>query len=245
MKSAISFVIILAVHTAYCFPRCQRPPSFTEELKASYAMFINILGYVGSHDFNKAHVVPWLTIKREIYAQDPLFSYTLWTTEVKKLIDDLHSIDYGWFGNKKLQEAPQKWSEYILKNKRNKRKCEKYLEMIGRKQIRKMKKTNKPTKTMKDLCKCLFSAPAIIRPGYRVTNDLVRSHIDPLTTSKPGREEVIKCSDITERSKTVAKKYNLRFLQYNSHYASGGIATSDQSPKAKELLLKPFSTTQC
>ena len=125
-----------------------------------------------------------------------------------------------------------------MKNDGNKRKCEICLKEI----IQIMKTTNDVTQVMNDLCECLFSAPANIRPGYRITNNWVGSHIDPLTTSKPEEGEVIECSDITQNSKTIAKKYKLLFLQYNDQYTGGGIITSDQSPKAHKSAPKP---TQC
>ena len=245
MKTEIFFVIILSVDIVSTFPQCPRPPDFTRELKDSYAMFMNILGYVGSRNFDKAHVVPWQTMKRKIYEQDPSVSLPLWTAEVRKLIDNLHFIDNEWFGNKKLQETPRKWREYYEKNKSNKRKCEEYLGKIDRTQIQRMKATNVATRAMRDLCQCIFSAPANIKPGYRDTNNFVGSHIDPLTTSKPEEDEVIECSDITERSKTIAREYDLLFQQYNDQYTGGGIVSSDQLPKARESPPKPFSTTQC
>ena len=72
-----------------------------------------------------------------------------------------------------------------------------------------MKTTNDMTKEIKSLCKCLFSAPANIKPGYR--KFLVRSYFDPLTTSKPEEEEDIVCSDITQISKK-----NINYFSYNT-----------------------------
>ena len=61
-----------------------------------------------------------------------------------------------------------------------------------------MNTTNDMTKEMKILFKFLFRAPANVRPGYRVTNRSVGFYIDPLTTSKIEKEEVIVCSDIRD-----------------------------------------------
>ena len=206
---------------------------------------MNILGYLDSHNVDKAHIVPWQTIKRKIYERDPSDSLPLWSAEVRKLIDNLHLIDNRWFGNKKLQEAPRKWKEYYENNKENKRKCEQYLEKIDKTQIQRMKTTNAATRAMRDLCQCIFSAPANIKPGYKDTNNFIGSYIDPLTTSKPKQDEVIECSDITERSTAIAEEYNLLFLKYNDHYAGGGIVSSDQLPKVRESPTEPFSRTQC
>ena len=183
--------------------------------------------------------------KRKLYAKDPSVSLTLWTDKVNKLIADLHIVDVKWFGNEELKDATRKWKEYKGKNDANMRNCNEYLGKINEKQIQIMKTTNNPAREMNDLCQCIFSAPANIRPGYKATNDLVGSHIDPLTTSKPKQGEVIECSDITDISKAIAKEYNLVFLQYNDEYAGGGIVSSDQSPKARELPPKPFSETPC
>ena len=225
------FVIILSIHTASTFPQCSRPKGFTRELQGSYATFMNILGYKGRRDFSKAHVVPWKTIKAKIYAQDPSVSLLDWTAEVNNLIQNLHYIDDEWFGNKKLQVSSEKWGKYIRRNGANGRKCTEHLGKIDRAQINEMEATNKPTQIMNDLCKCLFSAPANIRPGYKITNNLLGSFFDPLTTSKPTKTKVVKCNDITERSMTIAKKYKLPFLQYKKQYGGGGIVTSDQLPK--------------
>ena len=94
-----------------------------------------------------------------------------------------------------------------------------------------MKATNKPTQIMNDPCKCLFSAPANIRPGYKITNNLLGSFFDLLTTSKPTKNKVVKCNNITERSKTIAEEYKLPFLQDKKQYRDEGIVTSDQLPK--------------
>lgn len=238
-------MIILSVYTASAFPECPRPPSYTRELDDSYALHMNILGYVGSTNFNKAHVVPWKTINRNIHALNPSVSLSSWTLKVGELIDDLHIIDHEWFGNKKLQEAPRKWGQYTANNNENVKNCKEYLIKIDRKEIRKMNTNNSPTLVMKNLCQCIFSAPANIKPGYKATNNIVGNHIDPLTTSKPKQEGVIECSDITERSKNIANKYGLFFLQYNNQYAGGGIVSSDQSQKVQEWPSKPFSTIQC
>ena len=241
MKTAISFVIILSVHTASTFPRCDRPNGFTEALEHTYKMFKNILHDASSHGFSRAHVVPWETIRAKIYEKEPSVPLAPWKTDIEELIKDLHTIDHEWFGNKELQKDQKKWKEYELKNNDNKIKCKNYLENIDEKQIQSMKTTNEVTKEMKSLCKCLFSAPANIRPGYITTNNLVGSCIDPLTTSKPKENKVVECSDITDRSKSSAKKYGLHFRQYNNQYTNGGIATSDQLPKSR----KSLSTTKC
>ena len=219
MKTAISFVIILSVHTATTFPQCKRPKGFTRELRDSHKIFMEILGYekADPYQFNKAHVVPWKTIGEKISGK----TLDIWKTNIEELIEDLHTIDDEWYGNKELRTIPEKRREYELKNDGNKRNCQNYLEKIL--QIQLMKTINDMTKEMKDLCKCLFSAPANIRPGYRVTNSLVGSYIDPLTTSRPGENKVVMCSDITQNSKTLAKKYDIDFLQLD-----GGIVTSDQ-----------------
>ena len=236
MKTTMFFVIILSIHTASAFPQCSRPQRITGELKYSYAMFMNILGYKGRRDFSKAHVVPWKTIKAKICAQDPSVSPFVWTAEVNNLIQDLHSIDDEWFGNKKLQGSSEKWGEYIRRNDANERKCTEHLGKIDRAQINEMETTNKPTQKMNDLCKCLFSAPANIRPGYKITKNLLGSFFDPLTTSKPTKNKVVKCNDVTERSKTIAKEYKLPFLQYKKQYGGGGIVTSDQLPKVSSRI---------
>ena len=107
MKTMISFVIILSVYTASTFSESCRPSSFTRKLDDSYALHVNILGYVGSSNFNKDHIGPWQTIRRNIYALDPSVSLSCWTLKVGELIvDDLRIIDDEWFGNEKLQEAP-------------------------------------------------------------------------------------------------------------------------------------------
>ena len=242
MKTTMFFVVILSIHTASTFPQCGRPRSFTGELQYSYAILMNILGYTGtgSHKFNRAHVVPWEKIKEKVYAKDPSVSYSRWTNDVDFLIQDLHVIDPEWFGNKKLQGSPQERVKYRRRNDANKRNCKGDLGKIDRTQIHQMQTTNKPTQEMNDLCKCLFSAPANIRPGYKVTNNLVGSYFDPLTTSKPTKNDVVTCNDITRRSKTIAKNYKLRFLQYKRQYRGEGIVTSDQAPKvtSRKLLLK-------
>ena len=194
---------------------------------------MNILGCTGkgSHNFNRAHVVPWEKIKAKIYAKDPSVSYSHWTNDVDFLIKDLHVIDPEWFGNKKLQGSPQELAEYQRRNDANKRNCRGDLGKIDTTQIHQMQTTNQPTQEINDLCKCLFSAPANIRPGYKVTNNLVGSYFDPLTTSKPTKNDVVTCNDITTRSKTIAKSYELHFLEYEKQYRGGGIVTSDQAPK--------------
>lgn len=241
MKAAISFVIILSIHTALTFPQCDRPDSFTGALEKSYEIFKNILGYKNSRDFSRAHVVPWEKIKAKIFEMDPSVSFAPWKTEVTKLIEDLHDIDYEWFGNKELQKDQEEWVKYGFKNDNNKKRCEDYLERIDETQIQSIIIDGKIKGEMKSLCKCLFSAPANIRPGYETTNNLVGSCIDPLTISKPKSGKVIKCSDITDRSKSNAKKYGLHFRQYKNQYTGRGIATSDQLLKDAEEL----STTQC
>ena len=98
-----------------------------------------------------------------------------------------------------------------MKRNDNKIKIKNYLEKIDETQIQSMKITNKMIQEMKGLRKCLFSAPAIIRRGYVIINNLVGSCIDPLTTSKSKEKEVVECSDITDSSKFIAKKYGLDF----------------------------------
>ena len=108
-----------------------------------------------------------------------------------------------------------------------------------------MNTNNNLTLVMKDLRQCIFSAPANIKPGYKVTNNIVGNHIDPLNTSKPKQDEMIECGDITERSKTIANKCGLFFLQYNNEYAGRGVVSLDQSQNVQEWPSKPFSTIQC
>ena len=205
---------------------------------------MNVLDYarVGSNYFNKTHVVPSNTIKAKIYEKNLSVSFASWKTKVEDLIEDLHLIDDEWFGNKEFPRKPQQQRTFRLINNDNKINYESYLEKINRKQILKMKSINRPSQEMKDLCQCLFNAPANIKPGYKVTNNLIGSHIDPLTTSKSEKEKVRKCSDITKKSKTIAEKYKLLFLRYSNQYA--GI-TSDQVAKAQNAPPTPFSTTHC
>ena len=250
MKAAITFLIILSIHTASTFPRCGRPRFFTGELERSFKLFMDVLGYKPRRDFNRAHVVPWEAINKNFFEKDPSFSLFIWTAKVDDLIHDLHFIDDEWFGNKILQNAPQEWAKYISQNNNNEKKCKGYLGKIDESQIQQIVATNKLTKKMNDLCRCLFSAPANIRPGYIATNNLIGSFFDPLTTSKPTKNKVIKCNDITGRSQELAKKYNLFSLQYKRQYRGGGIATSDQSPKVpskKKSLQKQklFTMIQC
>ena len=99
-----------------------------------------------------------------------------------------------------------------------------------------MNTNNNLTLVMKDLRQCIFSAPANIKPGYKVTNNIVGNHIDPLNTSKPKQDEMIE---------SIANKCGLFFLQYNNQYAGRGVVSLDQSQNVQEWPSKPFSTIQC
>lgn len=151
---------------------------------------MDVLGYKPRRDFNKAHVVPWEAINKNFFEKDPSFSLFIQTAKVDDLIHDLHFIDDEWFGNKILQNAPQECAKYISQNNNNEKKCKGYLGKIDESQIQQIVATNQLTKKMNDLCRCLFSAPANIRPGYNATNNLIGSFFDPLTTSKPTKTKL-------------------------------------------------------
>ena len=146
MKTAISFVIILSVHTASTFPQCDRPNGFTGALEHTYKMFKNFLHDASGHGFSRAHVVPWETIRAKIYEKEPSVPLAPWKTDIEELIKDLHTIDHEWFGNKELQKDQKIWEEYKLKNNDNKIKCKNYLENIDETQIQSMKTTIKRQK---------------------------------------------------------------------------------------------------
>ena len=76
IKTAISFVIILSLHTAPTFPQCDCPKDFTGELQDSYAIFMNASNYkdAGPHKFDKAHIVLWTTTRAKISEKDPSVS---------------------------------------------------------------------------------------------------------------------------------------------------------------------------
>ena len=114
MKNAISFVIILLVHTASASCQRDRPAEFTEELTRSYEILIDCKDFKNKDQFNKAYVVPWKTIRAKIQENNPSVPLVAWGTDIKNLIEDLHTTDHQWFGNKKLKENSIEWGKYEL-----------------------------------------------------------------------------------------------------------------------------------